>query len=130
MKYIKRINEDDGGGGVAYGGDSAGMGNVVNAQPSTIAGSTIGSNFSDNGGTIGSGDVSVPYNTGSGKTVFQQFPMGKGHGAMTGKKSRTKKLDLKHLKDVFASKVGSGKVMNFDDYNNDKLTKVTVVKEI
>lgn len=35
----------------------AGMGSVIAAQPSNIAGSTIGNNFSANGGTIGSGDV-------------------------------------------------------------------------
>lgn len=35
----------------------AGMGNVVSPQPSLIAGSTIGSNWSGNGGTLGSGDV-------------------------------------------------------------------------
>ena len=35
----------------------AGMGSVLAAQPSALAGSTIGNNFSSNGGTIGSGDV-------------------------------------------------------------------------
>lgn len=35
----------------------AGMGSIIAAQPSNIAGSTIGNNFSANGGTIGSGDV-------------------------------------------------------------------------
>lgn len=35
----------------------AGMGGVVAAQPSTLAGSTIGSNWSGNSGTLGSGDV-------------------------------------------------------------------------
>lgn len=35
----------------------AGMGSVIAAQPSNLAGSTIGNNFSSNGGTIGSGDV-------------------------------------------------------------------------
>lgn len=35
----------------------AGMGGVVAAQPSTLAGSTIGNNWNGNGGTLGSGDV-------------------------------------------------------------------------
>lgn len=35
----------------------AGMGSVVAAQPSTLAGSTIGTNWSANGGAAGSGDV-------------------------------------------------------------------------
>jgi hypothetical protein len=35
----------------------AGMGNVTSPQPSTISGSTIGANWSGNGGSIGSGDL-------------------------------------------------------------------------
>jgi hypothetical protein len=35
----------------------AGMGSVVSAQPSALAGSTIGTNWSGNGGSVGSGDV-------------------------------------------------------------------------
>ena len=35
----------------------AGMGSVLAAQPSGLAGTTLGTNFSSNGGTIGSGDV-------------------------------------------------------------------------
>jgi hypothetical protein len=35
----------------------AGMGSVIAPQPSTLAGSTIGNNWSGNGGTLGSGDV-------------------------------------------------------------------------
>lgn len=35
----------------------SGMGGVIAAQPSTLAGSTIGNNWGQNGGTLGSGDV-------------------------------------------------------------------------
>ena len=35
----------------------AGMGSVIAAQPSGLPGSTIGTNWSSNGGTLGSGDV-------------------------------------------------------------------------
>jgi hypothetical protein len=35
----------------------AGMGAITSAQPSTLAGSTIGTNWSSNGGSLGSGDV-------------------------------------------------------------------------
>lgn len=35
----------------------AGMGAITAAQPSTLAGSTIGTNWSSNGGSLGSGDV-------------------------------------------------------------------------
>ena len=37
--------------------NTAGMGSVISAQPSNLAGSTVGNNWSGNGGTIGSGDV-------------------------------------------------------------------------
>lgn len=128
---------DIGGGGVAFGNNSiAGMGNVVAAQPSSLPGSTIGSAWSDNGGTTGSGDVSFPL-PGPGK-MYQKTQMGKSHGARTGKKSREKKLDLKQLKNAFARKQdytsGEGqpkpkRVMSFDDFQKDSMSKVTKVKE-
>lgn len=124
-------------GGVAFGNAAiAGMGNVVAAQPSSLPGATIGSAWSDHGGTTGSGDVSFLL-PGAGK-MYQKAPMGKGHGAQTGKKSREKKLNIKQLKDVFARKQdytsGEGgtrtkKVMSFDDFQKDSMSKVTKVKE-
>jgi hypothetical protein len=56
--------------------------------------------------------------------------MGKDHGPRTGKKSRTKKLDIKALKDIFAKRQdftsgeaereqsvkGKGKVLNFNNF--------------
>lgn len=111
---------------------SSGMGAVVSAQPSGLAGATIGTNWASGGGTVGSGDVSVPYNPSGANRVFQKFPapQGKDHGARTGKKSRVKKLDLKALKDVFAKRQdftageserdqsikGKGKVMDFNNF--------------
>lgn len=85
---------------------SGGMGAVVSAQPSGLAGATIGTNWASGGGTVGSGDVSIPYNPSGSNRVFQKIPapMGKEHGPRTGKKSRVKKLDLKALKDVFAKR--------------------------
>ena len=41
--------------------NSAGMGSVVAAQPSTNPGVTSGPDFAAGGGTIGSGDVSRPF---------------------------------------------------------------------
>lgn len=89
-------------GGISVGGSGA----VVSAQPSGLAGATIGTNWASGGGTWGSGDVSVPYNPSGTNRVFQKLPspMGKDHGPRTGKKSRVKKLDLKALKDVFAKR--------------------------
>jgi|LauGreDrversion4_2_1035121.scaffolds.fasta_scaffold588476_2 hypothetical protein len=113
-------------------GSVGGMGAVVSAQPSGLAGQTIGTNWASGGGTIGSGDISVPYNPSGSNRVFQklQSPMGKDHGPRTGKKSRVKKLDLKALKDIFSKRQdftsgegereqgikGKGKVMNFNNF--------------
>lgn len=116
----------------ATGGPSVGgMGAVVSAQPSGLAGSTIGTNWASGGGTVGSGDVSTPYNPSGSNRVFQKEPlaMGKDHGPRTGKKSRVKKLDMKALKDIFAKRqdftagegereqeTKGGKVMNFNNF--------------
>lgn len=119
----------------ATGGPSAGgMGAVISSQPSGLAGATIGTNWSAAGGTLGSGDVSVPYSAGTGgKLVQQKIPtMGSNHGARTGKKSRVKKLDMKALKDVFAKKQDytkdgekkPKKVMDFNDFIKNDITSV------
>jgi hypothetical protein len=108
----------------ATGGPAGGMGAVVSAQPSGLAGATIGTNWASGGGTVGSGDVSVPYNPSGSNRVFQKIPvMGKDHGARTGKKSRTKKLDLKALKQALSkrdefepSSSGKKKVLDFNDF--------------
>ena len=127
-------------GGVALGNASiGGMGAVTAAQPSSYAGSTIGSDWSDHGGTTGSGDISNPF-PGPDK-MYQKTPtkeMGKNHGPRTGKKSREKKLDLKAIKNALSKKQdytvgserpGTKKVMNFDDFQKSSLTKVTKVNQ-
>lgn len=115
---------------------SGGMGAVVSAQPSGLAGATIGTNWASGGGSVGSGDVSVPYNPSGSNRVFQKIPspMGKEHGPRTGKKSRTKKLDLKALKDVFAKRQdftsgggetsGKRKVLDFNDFLKNDFTTI------
>lgn len=117
-------------GGPAVGG----MGAVVNAQPSGLAGQTIGTNWASGGGTVGSGDISVPYNPSGSNRMQQKIPvMGSNHGPRTGKKSREKKLDLKALKSVFAkrqdftagqTKNGEKKVMSFDDFKKDDVNTI------
>jgi hypothetical protein len=113
----------------ATGGLSVGSAGNVSAQPSGLAGTTIGTNWASGGGTEG-GYLAVPYNPSGVNRVFQKLPMGKDHGPRTGKKSRTKKLDLKALKDVFAKRQdftagegerdqdvrGKGKVLNFNNF--------------
>ena len=126
-KETKLLEDTSATGGPSIGGMSA----VVSAQPSGLAGATIGTNWASGGGTEGSGDVSIPYNPSGVNRVFQKepLPMGKDHGPRTGKKSRTKKLDLKALKDVFAKRQdftagegereqgsGKSKVLNFNNF--------------
>ena len=120
-------------------GSVGGMGAVVNAQPSGLAGATIGTNWASGGGTVGSGDISVPYNPSGANRMQQKIPvMGSNHGPRTGKKSREKKLDLKALKSVFAKRQdftsgegereqgikGAGKVMNFNNFLKNDLTTI------
>ena len=114
---------------------ASGMGSVVSAQPSGLAGQTIGPNWASNGGTTGSGDISAPYNPSGSNRVFQKIesPMGKDHGARTGKKSRKKKLDLKTIRDMMTKsksnkdgekKSGEKKVMNYNDFLKNKFTTI------
>lgn len=130
-KILDREYEDvSATGGLATGG----MGAVVSAQPSGLAGATIGTNWASGGGTEGSGDVSVPYNPGGSNRMQQKIPvMGRNHGGRTGKKSRKKRLDMKALKDVFARRQdytsGEGeprksKVMNFNDFFKNDFTTI------
>ena len=125
-KETKLLEDTSATGGPSIGG----MGAVVSSQPSGLAGATIGTNWASGGGTEGSGDVSIPYNPSGVNRVFQKLPMGKDHGPRTGKKSRTKKLDIKALKDIFAKRQdftageaereqgvkGKGKVMSFNNF--------------
>ena len=112
-------------------GSVGGMGAVVSAQPSGLAGTTIGTNWASGGGTTGSGDISIPYNPSGSNRMQQKIPvMGKDHGPRTGKKSRVKKLDLKALKNIFGKRQdftsgegereqglkGKGKVMSFNNF--------------
>ena len=137
INNIESIMEDGGGTSATGGPSVGGMGAVVSAQPSGLAGATIGTNWASGGGTVGSGDVSVPYNPSGSNRVFQKIPapsMGSNHGARTGKKSRTKKLDMKALKNIFAKRQdytdGQGdvkrepKVMSFDNFQKSDVNTI------
>jgi len=117
MKHIKGINED---------GEISGMGAIVSAQPSAYAGDVAGS-------TIGSGDISFPYNTGSGSIQKVQLEMGKNHGPRTGKKSRVKKVDTKAIKQALRDRKlakPAGKIMNFDNFSKAKTDEITPVDDL
>ena len=129
--YILLESDTSATGGLAVGG----MGAVVSAQPSGLAGATIGTNWSSSGGTEGSGDISAQYNPGGLDHKLQQkIPMSKGHGPRTGKKSREKKLDLKAIKNVLSKRQdytkGSSKasdekkIMSFDDFEKSEINRV------
>ena len=91
-----------GSSGVAMANASiSGMGAVVSPQASSFAGTTMGTNFTAGGGTVGSGDVSVPFPVGGRNPMYQKMEMGKSHGARTGKKSRQKRLSISQLKNIF-----------------------------
>jgi hypothetical protein len=143
--YIDSIYEDGpggaaaaanigiGGGGVALANASiGGMGSVVSSQPSSFAGATTEPNFSAGGGKVGSGDVSVPYNPGGKKKVFQKLaaPMSDRRGTSKRRKNKI----LKNLKNIFAnkqdftadqSKVKKSNIMDFDKFSKDQFSKVT-----
>lgn len=113
---------------------TAGMGGVVSPQPSAFPGALNGTDWISGGGKSGSGDIGVPYNPSGKNRVFQKVasPMGKSHGAHTGKKSRKKRLDMKTLQNIFKKgkdQKGKGRVMNFNDFEKSSLDKVTKVKE-
>ena len=115
---------------------SGGMGAVVSAQPSGLAGSTIGLNWASGGGTTGSGDVSMPLNPSGTNRTFQKAPlqMGSSHGSRTGKKSREKRMTMKALdqlkksitqrKDFTKTGEPQSKVMNFDNFLKADTNKV------
>jgi hypothetical protein len=149
LELINQINEetsatggpsgDMGSSAVGYGSIGVGLKTTVGPVPSTnpqrSSGNLAGSDWI-NGGK--SGDIETPFNPSGANRVFQKTPapMGKGHGARTGKKSRVKPLDLKALRDVLKNKnkqtdmkPRAGKVMNFDDFQKGEVTKVTKVKE-
>jgi hypothetical protein len=124
-----------GGGGVGYANASiGGMGAVVSPQPSMFAGVTTEPGYSDGGGKVGSGDISVPYNPGGRKKVFQKVPVDNRKGS---NKRRKNKL-IQGLKNIFSQRQdytsGQGsakpsKIMNFDNFSKDDLNKVTKVKQ-
>lgn len=131
-KETKLLEDTSATGGPSVGG----MGAVVNAQPSGLAGATIGTNWASGGGTVGSGDVSVPYNPSGANRVFQKLPapMGKEHGPRTGKKSRQKRLDMKALKNIFSKRQdytagegevkGGKRVLDFNDFLKNDFTTI------
>ena len=59
----------------ATGGPAGSVGAVVSAQPSGLAGATIGTNWASGGGTVGSGDISVPYNFGKTSPLFARIAL-------------------------------------------------------
>lgn len=76
--------------------------------------------------------VSIPYNPGGGNKMTQKVQMGRSHGAMTGKKSREKKVDIKALRAALKKRKdfttstpeGERKVMNFNNFTKDDINTI------
>jgi hypothetical protein len=99
-----------------------------------FAGVTTEPGYSAGGGSVGSGDISVPYNPGGRKKVFQKIPVDNRKGT----NKRRKNKMIQGLKNIFSQKqdytAGQGgskpsKIMNFDKFSKDDLNKVTRVKQ-
>jgi len=123
-----------GSSGVAYANASiGGMGAVVSPQPSMFAGTTLEPGYSAGGGKVGSGDISVPYNPGGRKKVFQKISTKTDNRKGTNKRRKNKLVQ--GLKNIFSNKQdytagqSSGKIMNFDKFSKDEFNKVTRVKD-
>lgn len=124
-----------GGGGVAYGtAATSGMGSIISSQPSSQSGQTISPGYEQGGGKTGSGDIGVPYNTG-GTKVFQKVPVdnrGKGERLRRNKALARLRGALANRQDWTAGQGGvpkSPKIMSFQNFQKDNLTKVTKIKE-
>jgi hypothetical protein len=137
MKHVKSyeifesmLSEDTsatGGPAGAVAGGAVSSTGISNSQPSSAPGVTTNPTYAATGGIDGSGDVSHVLGT-------SDKQMGTNHGAMTGKKSRTPKISMKSLKDIFSKRQDytSGqsnvdrkpKVMDFDAFQKADLTQV------
>ena len=152
VEYVEYLNEDTasggpsgavssssvgyGGGGVAYADASiGGMGSVVSPQPSIFSGVTTEPGYTSGGGKVGSGDVSVPYNPGGRKKVFQKIPVDNRKGS----NKRRKNKMIQGLKNIFSQKqdytanqgkTKTQKIMNFDKFTTDSINKPTKIKDI
>lgn len=102
-KVIEILNED--GVAMADCGNTSGMGAITATSPSTNIGSTIGSAYTDGGGTTGSGDIGFPFYGG-----LKGFPITNGKK----KKKGSKHFDLKQ--DYIKPPKKLGKIKKFSDF--------------
>lgn len=106
---------------------------VSGGPASGLAGQTLSTNWASSTNKVSDGTLDVAYNPSGANRVFQKIPapMGLNHGARTGKKSREKRLDLKHLKNVLSKRQDytktSGedkKIMSFDNFEKDNINTI------
>lgn len=109
VKVIEIINED----AYANASNVGGMGNITAAQPSTFAGSTIGSDFTNGGGTIGSGDISG----GWFNKPYQKSPA----GVSRRKKKKTNKSKVFNQKQDWTH--GNAKIPKLSSFADFKFKK-------
>ena len=98
LRDLESTSESSATGGLSISGSG------VSGQPVGLAGQTLSTNWASSTNKVSDGTLDVAYNPGGANRVFQKIPapMGSNHGARTGKKSREKRLDLKHLKNVLS----------------------------
>jgi hypothetical protein len=134
-----------GGGGVAYGNASiGGSGAITSPQPSSYSGVTTEPGYSAGGGFDGT-SLSIPYNA-APKKVFQKETAARfgSNKRRHGKEQAKIKAALQAMKskrmDFTAGQGGApkfpkneapkgGKIMSWDNFQKDKMTQVTPVKE-
>lgn len=103
------------------GSGVSGCGDVVSSQPSALPGTTFGDDWSMYGGTIGSGDVYMPYYTGYHRTKLEKMPY-KIKKTLKNKKNKQEKMSLKNKK--------MNKVMNYEEFIKNNMFNLVNIKKI
>jgi hypothetical protein len=123
--FEEEINETS-----ATGGSLISTG-VSGGPASGLAGQTLSTNWASSTNKLSDGTLDVAYNPSGSNRVFQKITMGKNHGPRTGSKSREKRLDLKHLRNVLSKRQDytktSGedkKIMSFDNFEKDNMNTI------
>ena len=91
------------------------MGGVISSKPSSLAGATIGTSWSSNGGTEGSGDISVPFNVSSRNNISQNISF---------KPRKNKSKNFLPKQNYTASPSKPQKVLNYNDFFKNNMNTI------
>ena len=103
----------------------------VFGHPTDVGHTPLGPRWAS-GDNAEKGYINIPYNPSGSNRMMQKIPvMGKEHGAMTGNRTREKRIDMKALKaalksrkEFTAKEPGERKVMSFDNFEKDKIASI------